>query len=453
MILQDEALAYLLNFVCGLENVSSTNTNMKGAVSQTSLRIGYTADPDRMEQYDIVFVPSGFFTSDAYGKKESLPMSPLPKIEGIPFLFGSNLIEKKGSTIVIHADFPASAFCFLSRYEELCLPELRDEHGRFNAQWSLLTKNGFLARPLVDEYTAFIRNLLQETGRQMPIKQGKLSKLWLTHDVDIPFYCQGLRSFTREALKGAGIKTALRLAMKKAESDPYYTFRYFFDTDSRAASLCSFPVEGIYFFKAGGNSLHDKPVYNLASNRIRHLLYVVQNEGFQIGLHGSYSSGKTGQVSKEKKRLEKAIKKNIYSFRQHFLRACEPFGFNNLENSGITDDFTMGYADMAGFRLGTCRPVRWIDPSSGRLTSLQLHPLAIMDNTLFQTSYMGLSFDKAKDYCLYLVEQARLHGGELCLLWHNNNISVQAYPENPKLWIRDLYALIIDYLCNTDSRN
>ena len=30
--------------------------------------------------------------------------------------------------------------------------------------------------------------------------------------------------------------------------------------------------------------------------------------------------------------------------------------------AGITDDFTMGYADIAGFRLGTCRSVRWINP-------------------------------------------------------------------------------------------
>ena len=450
MTLQDEAVTYLLNFVCGLENVS---TDMKGTVSQTSLRVGYTADPDRIEQYDIVFVPSGFFASDAYGKKESLPTSPLPKIEGIPFLFGSDLIEKKGSTIVIHADLPASAFCFLSRYEELCHPELRDEHGRFNARWSLLTKNGFLAKPLVDAYTAFIRKLLQETGRQMPTNQGKLSKLWLTHDVDVPFYCQGFRSFAREALKGSGLKKALRLALQKAEADPYYTFRYFFDTDSRAISLCTFPVEGIYFFKAGGNSIHDKPVYSLESKRMRHLLYAVQNEGFQIGLHGSYSSGKTGKISKEKKLLEKAIKENIYSFRQHFLRACEPSCFTQLENSGITDDFTMGYADMAGFRLGTCRPVRWINPSSGHLTSLLLHPLAIMDTTLFQTSYMGLSFDKAKDYCLQLVEQARLHDGELCLLWHNSNISVQACPGNQRPWIRDLYTFIIDHLCDIDPRN
>lgn len=444
MVLQDNALAYLLNFLCGSESEAA------GSAARSPLRIGYTADPVEMERYDLVFVPSGFFTSGSYGSKESLPRFRLPEIEGIPFLFGSNRVERKGETLIVHADLPASAFCFLSRYEEFCHPEMRDLHGRFNARWSLLSANGFLSKPLVDEYTGLIKRLLRETGRKIPANGGSLSKLWLTHDVDAPFYCQGLRSFAREALKGKGLGTALRLAMRNPESDPYYTFQYFFDMDSFAASRCPFPVESIYFLKGGGGSVYDKPVYGLASEKMRHLLWAIRERGARIGLHGSYSSGKTGQVLKEKACLERAIGENVTLFRQHYLRSCEPCGFNSLEKAGIRDDFTMGYPDAAGFRLGTCRPVRWIDPACGRLSNLWLHPLAIMDNTLFQESYMGLSFAEAEEYCLRLVEQVRIHGGELCLLWHNNNVSVQDYPENPVPWIRLLYSVLIDCLCGSD---
>ena len=37
-----------------------------------------------------------------------------------------------------------------------------------------------------------------------------------------------------------------------------------------------------------------------------------------------------------------------------------------LEKAGITDDFTIGYPDVAGFRLGTSRPVHWINPENKR---------------------------------------------------------------------------------------
>ena len=106
----------------------------------------------------------------------------------------------------------------------------------------------------------------------------------------------------------------------------------------------------------------------------------------------------------------------------------------------------MGYADRAGFRLGTCRPVRWIDPATGKLSGLTLHPLTVMDNTLFQPTYMGLDFEQAKACCVRLFREICRHGGEACLLWHNTNVTTGPYPRPEHPWVRDLYTALLAYL-------
>ena len=110
--------------------------------------------------------------------------------------------------------------------------------------------------------------------------------------------------------------------------------------------------------------------------------------------------------------------------RHHFLASRNPEDLDILEQSGITDDFTMGYADVAGFRLGTSRPVRWINPIKKRISSLLLHPLIIMDCTLNESHYMGLNYDEAFSYSSQLIDQIKKTNGEFVLLWHNNSLSI-----------------------------
>jgi hypothetical protein len=98
----------------------------------------------------------------------------------------------------------------------------------------------------------------------------------------------------------------------------------------------------------------------------------------------------------------------------------------------------MGYADIAGFRLGTCRPVRFINPKTKRLTSLTLHPLSIMDCTLTNTNYMNLNYTQALLYAQTLIEQTKKYNGDLCLLWHNTIFTEEGH--------KNLYSQLINLL-------
>jgi hypothetical protein len=93
----------------------------------------------------------------------------------------------------------------------------------------------------------------------------------------------------------------------------------------------------------------------------------------------------------------------------------------NLIKAGLTDDYTMGYADVAGFRLGTSRAVRFIHPATKRLTPLTLHPLIIMDASLMEKKYMDLTYEEAVEYCNSLINNIKKVNGELTLLWHNTS--------------------------------
>jgi hypothetical protein len=226
------------------------------------------------------------------------------------------------------------------------------------------------------------------------------------------------------------------------EEDPYYTFSRLFEEDRRLTEKGI--ARSIFFFKAGGCMPEDKPRYNLKSKDMQRLICRIREQGSGIGLHASYEAGiRPSLIAKEKTCLEKSAGLKLAFNRHHFLASREPEDMDCLETVGLTDDFTLGYADVAGFRLATTWPVRWINPLSRRLTALCLHPLTVMDCTLEEKKYMGLSCEEASALCLRLMKEVERMGGELSLLWHNTSLR-----EGPGSYLGSLYAFLLTRLMN-----
>ena len=139
----------------------------------------------------IVIVSSVFFDDGVYGTPRTLPKTPFPLLPNtdIPFLFGEPRLEKTtDGKIILYADLVASAYFLLSRYEEIIKPECRDLHGRFLAKDSIVFQQGYGMRPLVDEWGKYLRSLLRECGVDVPEEKKGFKKIYLTHDVDTPFF-------------------------------------------------------------------------------------------------------------------------------------------------------------------------------------------------------------------------------------------------------------------------
>lgn len=436
-MLSEQTLTYLLSFMLRQPPHASW--------------IGYTADSSRFANYRIVIVPSMFFTPGCFGRAISRPTLPLQELEGVPILFGKPVIEQQENTIILYADLVASAFFLLSRYEETICPQ-RDRHGRFPGKDSILYLHGCLDRPIVDEYGRLLRRLLRETGVGIAEPASGFSHIYLTHDADkieqyrnIRGFCGGvmraLHPLRRNSLES--LAQVFRSALLNINNDPLYTFPWLFEQNRKLPA-----ATGIVFVKAGKSDIpEDQPCYDLRSNDVQMLIRLCRENGVQIGLHTSYLAGEHPEfIATEKQRLATAIQTDVTANRHHFLRSCEPGCMRALPDAGITDDFTMGYADVAGFRLGTCHAVRWIDPKTKELTALTLHPMTVMDGTLNGKQYMNLDYEQALDYCQKLIAEVKKHGGEIVLLWHNSSIGGLE-----KNYHKQLYLELIQELHNETS--
>ena len=430
--MNNHAIHYIIRFLLG------------GDISEEIVAaIGYTNNSKHFERYSIVIIPSGFFTNHTYGTTSSLPELPLQEIEGTPLLFGSPLVEQVGGTLVIHADIIASTYFLITRYEEIIQRNIRDEHGRFPGKMSLPYRAGFLHRPVVDEYRLLLRKWLQQYGLRLPEVKKEIQHIWLTHDLDAPTLYRTWKGLIRSIRDKRGLISSIQGKLGPVENDPYYTFPWIFEQNNLLREQTGKEIcQAILFIRSGGKCKQDKPHYSLHSKDISQLIESVLSNDMKIGLHSSYQAGKSPSlIKKEKTILEENTGKSIRLNRHHFLSSREPEDMTHLEAAGITDDFTMGYADVAGFRLGTSYPVRWINPVTRRLSSILQHPLTIMDCSLEEKKYMGLSYEEAQAYSLNLIEQVKNVGGELTLLWHNTSAM-----ENSGSYLRKLYSHLLNEL-------
>ncbi len=382
----------------------------------------------------IVIIPSGWF------EHPQMPLVPVPTFQGIPILFGEPKMEERDGRLFVHADFVASAYFLMSRYEELLNP-VRDEYDRFPGKESVPYKNGFIDRPVVDEYGIWLRNLVrQRLGLDTNPETKGISKIWLTHDVDMPFETRGLKGRLRDVASNLIRRRTFSLSpiidYCTGRSNPY-TFPWMLEFDN---SISVNNVETVYFILARKNG-DSRDNWYLDDKRWPGLLAQFRKYGAILGIHTSYAAGgKMDTVAGEVRTLAERLDSTICYNRHHFLRMTDPSDVRYLEQAGITDDFSVGYADIAGFRVGTCHPYRWIDPRTGMLGKLTIHPLTIMECTLDSPSYMSMQHDEALEYAKKLISRVAEFEGECVLLWHNTSLM----PVRGN-WQRNLYCECVEF--------
>ena len=358
--------------------------------------IGYTADEREWQKYKLVIVPNGHL-----GKDIVLPDLTTPVVEQWS---ASDAPEQV--VAVVRNDLIYNTFFFISRAEEV-INKQRDEHGRFAAAYSVLGERNRLMVPTLDEYA---RLVMKAVGQPLP--PSGFSHIYLTHDIDTIAHYRHLRGALGGLWRGEW-RQVLR-SWRDIENDPAYTFPWLVEQDSRVPL-----AEKIYFVKHSFGKGYDYPQYNHHSPDAHRLRKFLEWNKVTIGWHSSYYG--VGSIEQRSKRRDE-----LSVHRSHYLN-CSIENMRKLVALGITDDYTMGFADQAGFRLQTSRAVLWIDPERMQLTELVLHPLIIMDVTLSSKNYMALDQVEATYVCQLRSDNGRMHNGDLCLLWHNTSINQTDY--------------------------
>ena len=359
-------------------------------------RVAYTKDEKALEDHDVIIIPNGDF-----GNRIVLPEMDKVQVEQ----------PAKGKAI-IRTDIVYNTFFFISRAEETFNTN-RDDHERFLAHYSILGEKNRLQIPMLDEHARLLLKLLNA-----PMPESGFGHIYLTHDIDSISQYRHLRGFLGGLKRGE--KAQAWAAVRDIYKDPLYTFPWLMEQDAKVPN-----AEQIYFVKQTYGSDMDYPQYPLWGRDYKRLRQQILDRGGVLGVHSSYYGD---LPSKPISTLH----------RSHYLRGSVSF-FTRLVKAGYTDDFTMGFADQAGFRLQTSRAVRWINPYTYKLSTLTLHPMLVMDNTLNQENYMDLTEDEAYFLCEHLIAKVKMHHGDLCLLWHNSNINDETYH-------RTLYPKILELL-------
>lgn len=321
----------------------------------------------------------------------------------------------------IDSDLPfdifAASFYMLSRYEEY-FDFQPDIHGRFSASLSFAYKNGFNDIPVVDLWAREFAKVLLKRYPSLTFKRNEYKAL-LTVDIDVPFAYLGRNIFRSVggiirdlAHKNENIAERYH-AVTDDEKDPYETFDYII------AKAEEKNTEIRFFFSVGDHSEYDKnPSWR--NLRYRELIKGLTSK-YSPGLHPSYYAAKDDTLlQKEKDRLGKITAGNIISGRFHYLRLSMPSSYRSLLNSGIAEDFSMGWHDEPGFRAGIARPFFFYDLEEEKQTMLKIIPFQVMDVTLYQ--YKKYDPVKSAEVIGDLIDKTKKAGGLFISIWHNTSL-------------------------------
>ena len=333
--------------------------------------------------------------------------------QGMPVLFPVS------DKLSLPFDIFAASFYMITRYEEY-LPQPMDIHRRVLPSESIAYKNGFLNKPVVDQWAMWLRKIVEENYPEFYFPHREYQFI-PTVDVDIA-YAYRHRGFLRTM--GAASKSVIKgnwrdfihrfQTLFLHQPDPYDTFELF------RSWFTEFNLTPKYFFLVGKYGRYDK---NIAPTHtaMKDLMVKTHNK-YEVGVHPSYKSNTNPEVlHSEINKLKQILNDDVKISRQHFLKLQFPETYQQLIANGITEDYSMGYASLPGFRAGTCTPFPFYDLTSENETSLQIYPFQVMDGTL--NNYMKLSPDEALVECKKLIDEVKKVNGTFISLWHNESLS------------------------------
>lgn len=319
-----------------------------------------------------------------------------------------------------HFDILAATFYLIQRYEEY-LPHTKDIYGRYAHENSLAYKNNFLNLPLVDIWLQELKKTITNSDVDKAAEDfAKTTLSYLpTYDIDIA-YCYKGKGFIRNI---AGILKSFFnfkliverwMVITNKMPDPFDVYEELDVLHSQ------FNLQPVYFFLMANTSKgYDKNIHP-AKQEMKNL---VRNIGtkFNIGIHPTWQSGDDKKLlPSEIAMLKTNSLKSIYQSRQHYIRMAMPESYKALLLNGITEDYSMGYGSINGFRASTSVPYYWYNLADEQTTGLKIFPFCYMEaNSIFeQKNTPAQALEELKQFEI----EVKITGGTLITIFHNHLI-------------------------------
>lgn len=377
-------------------------------------------------------------------------------IKNCDLLFENSIREQNISCFSINGfsaffktqgDYPfdlfAASFYLLTRYEEW-LPHTKDMYGRYAHENSLAFKEGFLQLPLINMWMDDLKTVLKEKFPQFKTCDAQFRFL-PTYDIDEAFSYKhkGLLRTLAGTIKQMAADSRWQSAKARVEvlsgrsEDPYDSYTWI-DLLHKEYSL-----KPIYFFLvAQRNWKYDKNI--LPSQPVMQQLIKRHAEIYSVGIHPSWRSGDDETLlAHEIKTLENISDKKITSSRQHYIRFTLPHTFRRLINAGITDDYSMGYGSINGFRASVASSFYWYDLGMELTTKLLLHPFCFMEaNSFYEQKF---TLQQVAEELEHYYNTLKSVNGTLITIWHNSFLGTDkrftGWREMYKKFIDDIHSI------------
>lgn len=335
-------------------------------------------------------VPEGFeneclgggisgFPDPAFREKLSNPFSLSPeyysyKGESIPVFIPG--ITGAGAENLPRFDPFVNAFLLLSGIQEwIC--KTRDRFGRFPYSNSLQHKYNFARIPVVNAYFEHLSMAGKKSGYDVhPINPG-LFQMEITHDIDqlsggwmqdLKYYLTGNFS-----LKGA-IKTTVN-CLGNGRPPFYRGMERLLELGKKMKFNSTF-----FFIPEESDGNAD---YCISDTSVKKIIDEIEKTGSDIGIHPALGSYRDADFYlRQKEQLEKVLGRAVIRNRQHFLQTEAGTTWRILEKAGIKYDYTLGFAEMPGFRNSVSLPFYPFDFDLKRPSEVLCIPLYLMDSSL-----------------------------------------------------------------------
>ncbi|MBI4639154.1 MAG: hypothetical protein HY731_00565 [Candidatus Tectomicrobia bacterium] len=321
-----------------------------------------------------------------------------------------------------------NAFVFLSRMEEF-LSELRGcKIKSYSFNHPRHDRSTFHV-PVVNHLFNELERMIKTHFPDLQFLRGKGAVLDLSHDLDyiektVPLRIKRIFLTLRNAFKTA--KTPVRFLKESASvwkffrsSPSYWYFDYWEELEKRNGHRSVFYIYARTDAVKGPRVWLIDPSYDIRKNsllqeRLRQLL----REGFEVGLHGSFSSAVDEDLlRKEKEIVEEMTGVAITKVRQHWLcyeERTTPF----LHEKLFEYDSTLGWNDRMGFRAGCASRYRPYDHLHQRAFNFFETPQVVMDANIYDYGVQDV-------HTQFLQAMEMICGLENC---KNSHISISWHP-------------------------
>lgn len=309
------------------------------------------------------------------------------------------LVEIDGSEDLLASCFYFSN-CLWERDEDL----KKDRWGRCQFENSIWKAYGH------NKPFTHVNNIFDDLAKKLNVAQKtQKSSVFLSHDIDAVY--SAWQEDGKSALKSLKIISFVKLLFEKVTNKhSWFNFREIVQLEKK------YNVKSTFFWLTTREiipGIGKNADYDVHSEKFIKELDDLEKLGASHGIHKSIASS-------ELKDEVGSFKRNIIANRYHYLRFNFEDLIQELSQSGLKMDASLGYAEVIGFRNGFSLPFSPFNFKTNQKSNFIEVPLTIMDATL--SRYQKIGKEEALSQIENFIEENKSNA-IISILWHNTHFT------------------------------